>query len=652
MDLILGAVIIGAIAIVVLIALVVILRSYKIASPSEALIITGRNASGASGSGRIIIGGRAVVYPIVQKAFILSLSSRQISVEIDGISKNGIALKLRGVAQVKVGGTDDDVRKAAQRFLDQQDQIDHYSKEILSGTLRAVVGTLTVEQIIQDRASFAAQVQEESAHSMNNQGLVIDTFQISAVEDEGSYLRDWGRPQAAEVAKNAAIAEANASRAAAVEEAQQNEETQKQQALTDQAIAEQQQQLALRRAALKEEADQRQATADNAGPLAAAAEKQKLLERDRVVAKEAAELRAEQLDAEVRRPADAERYRQQAEADARAYEIEAQGRAEAAAELHRRSKEAEAIRLEGQAEADAIKARGEAEAGALEAQAEAYKKFNDAAVLSKVLEVLPDIAGELVAPYANIKDLSIVSTDGESKLANSVSNNLAQVLEVVRGTTGIDLTDLVDKAQGGGSASGDGDDDADGPGSGGPGSGGPGSSGSPAGSGGSDGRGQIIEGRLADDTPAARREARREARDSSGSRRPGGGGTGGRADGGQRDSGQRDSSQWAGFDPKDFLDPDGGLDIQHIGDEVKRATGIDVQAYIDEALRRRDGGAAGGSAGSGSGAGTGSGPGSGPTPSGGGTGGTGGSTGGTGGATGGTGGTSDDDETGSGSTSN
>lgn len=610
MDLMLGVVGIGAIIVIVLIALIVILRSYKIASPSEALIITGRNASGASGSGRIIIGGRAVVYPVVQKAFILSLSSRQISVEIDGISKNGIALKLRGVAQVKVGGTDDDVRKAAQRFLDQQDQIDHYSKEILSGTLRAVVGTLTVEQIIQDRASFAAQVQEESAHSMNNQGLVIDTFQISAVEDEGSYLRDWGRPQAAEVAKNAAIAEANASRAAAVEEAQQNEETQKQQALTDQAIAEQQQQLALRRAALKEEADQRQATADNAGPLAAAAEKQKLLERDRVVAKEAAELRAEQLDAEVRRPADAERYRQQAAADARAYEIEAQGRAEAAAELHRRSKEAEAIRLEGQAEADSIKARGEAEARALEAQAEAYKKFNDAAVLSKVLEVLPDIAGELVAPYSNIKDLSIVSTDGESKLANSVSNNLAQVLEVVRGTTGIDLTDLIDRAQG---SSGDADD-AEGDGSGDGGSGGSGSGGSDgsgSGSGSGSGTGQVIEGRLADDDDAGR-----------GRRGGAPGGRGSRGDGsGQRRGGpgrggQWDSGQWAGFDPADFLDPDGGIDIQHIGDEVKRATGIDVQAYIDEALRRRDGGTAGGPTGGAAGSGSTGGPGSGSAPGG------------------------------------
>ncbi|SDR99276.1 flotillin [Brevibacterium siliguriense] len=534
MDLLIGAGGIGVLVLIILIVLFVILRSYKIASPSEALIITGRNASGASGTGRIVIGGRSVVYPIVQKAFVLSLSSRQISVEIDGISINGIALRLRGVAQVKVGGTEDDVRKAAQRFLDQQDQIDHYSKEILSGTLRAVVGTLTVEQIIQDRASFAAQVQEESAHSMNNQGLIIDTFQISAVEDEGSYLRDWGRPQAAEVAKNAAIAEANAGRASAVEQAQQNEETQKQQALTDQAIAEQQQQLALRRAALKEEADQRQATADNAGPLAAAAEKQKLLEKDRIVAKEAAELRAEQLDAEVRRPADAERYRQQAAADARAYEIEAQGRAEAAAELHRRSKDAEAIRLEGEAEADAIRARGEAEAEALRAQAEAYKQFNDAAVLSKVLEVLPTVAGELVAPYANIKDLSIVSTDGESKLSNSVSNNLSQVLEVVRGTTGVDLTDLVAKAKG----SGGGASDAS----------------SPAGEKSDD----VVDGVVAEDASVGPR------------------------------------SKGTGFDPKAFLD-DSGVDLDRIGDEVKKATGFDVQAYIDEAKRRLDESGAGAS---------------------------------------------------------
>ncbi|GAA2003950.1 flotillin family protein [Brevibacterium samyangense] len=591
------------VAVVVLIGIFVVLRSYRIAAPSEALIITGKGASSgdAAEGGRVVIGGRAVVYPIVQKAFVLSLSSRQISVEIDGYSKNGIALRLRGVAQVKVGGTVEDVRKAAQRFLDQQEQIDHYSQEILSGTLRAVVGTLTVEQIIQDRASFAAQVQEESAHSMNNQGLVIDTFQISAVEDDGSYLRDWGRPQAAQVAKNAAIAEANAQREAAVASALQNEETQKQQALTDQAIAEQQQTLAIRRAELKEESDVRQAVADNAGPLSAAAERRRLLEVERVAAKEQAELRAEQLVAEVERPADAEKYRRQAAADAEAYEIDRRGQAEADAELHRRnraaealriegeaqaaaelarrakdaeavrlageaeaaarkakgladaaaeyelrSKLAEATRLEGEAEADAIRARGEAEAAAakargeaeafaLEQKAEAYRHFTDAAVLDQVLSTLPALAGKLVEPYSNIKDLSIVSTDGESKLAQSMSSNLSSVLEVLRGTTGVDLAGMVKKATGQGPDSAEGawksSDDRT-----------------------SDGSASDIADTLSD---IARRFT--EGSDAPLS----------------EDSGSTGSAH-------DFA---AGLGA--FGDEVKRSTGIDVNALIDEALRAR-----------------------------------------------------------------
>ncbi|GAA4283552.1 hypothetical protein GCM10022261_10830 [Brevibacterium daeguense] len=615
-------VIIAVIVIVVLVGIFVLLRSYKIASPSEALIITGKGASGedVAHGGRVVIGGRAVVYPIVQKAFILSLSSRQIQVEIDGISMNGIALRLRGVAQVKVGGNIDDVRKAAQRFLDQQQQIDQYSQEILSGTLRAVVGTLTVEQIIQDRASFASQVQAEAEHSMNNQGLVIDTFQISAVEDEGSYLADWGRPQAAQVAKNAAIAEANAHREASVVQALQNEETQRQQALTDQAIAEQQQQLAIRRAELKEEADIRQARADNAGPLSAAEENQKLLEKERVVAKEQAELRAEQLEAEVKRPADAEKYRRQAEADANAYEIDSRGRAQAAAELHRREKEAEAVRLEGEAqaaaelakrskeaeavrlageaeaaatrargeadaaaefarrskdaeavrlegdaeassirargdaEAEALRARGAAEAAALEKRAQAYRHFNDAAVLSQVLQTLPSLAGKLVEPYANIKDLSIVSTDGESKLAQSMSANLASVLEVLRGTTGVDLADMVKRASGRPEGFG------------------------PAGASKSASEAASAISDIVEKYTSGNRADNRARGD----------------DGARGDGARSDSARGAG-DDRGPVDPTGGArdgqefaaGLSAFGEDVKRSTGIDVNALIEEALKSR-----------------------------------------------------------------
>lgn len=474
---------VAVIVVVLLIALLVLVRCYRIAAPNEALIITGRNTQTSptgdidleSGSARVIIGGRAIVRPIFDRAFVLSLSSRQIPVEVDGYSMNGIFLRLRGVAQVKVGGNLQDVRKAAQRFLDQQKQIDNYTQEILSGTLRAVVGTLSVEQIIRDRASFASQVQAEAEHSMNNQGLVIDTFQISAIEDDGSYLRDWGRPEAALVAKTAAIAESHAGR-----------ESTEASNLNQQAEAESKQKLDIRAAEIKEETDARQAVADASGPLASAAQKQKIIEQDELIAVRNNDLREKQLVAEVHKPAEAKRYAEQQDADskkyahiaeseaqltdernraesrkvtadAEAHAIEARGRAEAEIELQRRSKDAEAVRLEGQADADSLRAKGDAEAAAIlakgdaeaettRARAEAYKQFNDAAVLAQVLEVLPNVANELASPYSNIENLSVFSTDGEAKIGQNISVGLAQVMEMVKSTTGVDFQDTLQRA--------------------------------------------------------------------------------------------------------------------------------------------------------------------------------------------------------------
>ncbi|WP_306464422.1 flotillin family protein [Tersicoccus solisilvae] len=492
-------IVVAAIVVVILVVLVLMLmRSYRIAAPNEALIITGRSARTSpngdidleSGGARVVIGGRAIVRPIFDRAFVLSLSSRQIPVEVEGYSMNGIFLRLRGVAQVKVGGNVDDVRKASQRFLDQQQQIDHYTQEILSGTLRAVVGTLTVEQIIRDRASFASQVQAEAEHSMNNQGLVIDTFQISAVEDDGSYLRDWGRPEAALVAKRAAIAESDANR-----EATQARNVNLQQE------AESKQAFDLRQAEIKEQTDARQAVADAAGPLARAAQQQRIIEQEELIAVRNNDLREKQLIAEVHKPAEAKRYAEQQDADSKKYAriadseaqladernraesrkvsadseahaIEARGRAEAEIELQRRSKDAEAVRLEGQAQADALRAQGDAEASSLRARgeaeatsirakgeaeakttrarAEAYQQFNDAAVLAQVLEVLPTVAGELARPYSNIEKLSVFSTDGEAKIGQNISLGLAQVLEMVGSTTGVDFTETLQRAARGG----------------------------------------------------------------------------------------------------------------------------------------------------------------------------------------------------------
>lgn len=414
-----GTIVIAAVIIVVLIVIVILLRSFRVAKPDQALIITGR----AGGEARVVVGSRALVLPLRNRAYTLSLSSRSVKVKVEGISRNGIKLFLEGVAQVKVGGDEENVRLAAQRFLEQQNQIEAYTQDILAGSLRAVVGTLTVEEIIHERAALAKSVQDVAVESLNNQGLIIDTLQISSVEDDTGYLANLGRPDSARVQKEAAIAEANAKREAA-----------EKQAVADEGVAVAQQQLAIRRAEIKEQTDARQAAADAAGPLAQAQQRELIIQREEQVAIRQAELTEKQLDTQVRRPADAAKY---------------QAEQEAAAELVRRKAVAEARKADGLAEAESIAAAGRAEAEAIEAKAKAYAQFNQAAIIDRLAEVLPKVAHELAQPYGNIDDLTVISSDGAGKLSQSIANNFNETVTLVERMTGVDLRKLVAAKQSG-----------------------------------------------------------------------------------------------------------------------------------------------------------------------------------------------------------
>jgi flotillin len=465
-PLIIGAVVLLAI----IIAAVVLARmALHIASPDQALIISSKDSKGQPDpdSQRVVF-GRIFINPFSQRAYPLSLASRQVSLRIEGISKNGIKLHLTGVAQVKVGGDADAVRKAAQRFLNQQEAIDHYTQETLSGSLRSIVGTLTVESIIRDRATFAKSVKEEAEHSMHNQGLEIDTFQIQSVDDDSGYLKNLGRPEAALAERNAKIAEARSM-----------QESEQARALSDEQVALAQQQLIIRRAELKEEADARQARADAAGPLAQAEQQEQVIIREQQVAQRRAELRERELDTEVRKPADAEKYRLIQQADAKleerrraseAAEIEARvdlarrklvaegdrvaaeadaaantarGTAEASINEARGRADAAVIASRGDAEAGSAEARGKAEAAGIAAQAEAYEKFNQAAILSKVLEVLPAMAREIASPMSAIDTMTVVSNDGASQLSRNVSSGVHQTTQLVKDTTGLDIIALL-----------------------------------------------------------------------------------------------------------------------------------------------------------------------------------------------------------------
>jgi flotillin len=476
---------IGGGALLVFLLILFVVTRIKVAGPHQAFIVTGRkgratrSAEGVRGrdlSGqKVVMGASVFVLPVVQKLHTLDLSSRGIRVEITGaVSKQGIRANLQGVAIVKVGGSEDAIRAAAQRFLHQQAEIDEFTREVLAGALRAIVGRLTVEEIIRDRAAFASAVAEEAESSLTNQGLVLDTFQLQDIVAEGSYLDDLGRPEAARVLKDAAIAEAQARQAA-----------ERERLLSEEKIAESQRNLALKQAGIQAEIDAAKAQSEAAGPLAKAERDQAILSEQQKVAQRKAELTDRELDTEIRKPADAARYQVEQEAEgARNAEVfradaarqatiaAAQAEAERArltgegekahrsalaeanavegakegeAEQRRRTSIADAIEREGQAEAAAILARGQAEAEAMRLKAAAFQKYGEAAVLDLLVKVLPEVVGAASEPMKAIDKMTVISTDGASSLSKTVATNVAQGLQLGSDLTGVDLAGLLAK---------------------------------------------------------------------------------------------------------------------------------------------------------------------------------------------------------------
>lgn len=475
--------ILGVLGFLVLV-IVLIVQRVKVAGPNDAFIITGRKgrpvrnpetgqvSTDMSGQ-KVVMGASVFVLPFVQKLHVMDLSSRRISVGIRGaVSAQGIKCDLDGVAIVKVGGNEDAIRAAAQRFLDQQDGIEVFTQEVLAGSLRAIVGRLTVDEIIKDRAAFASAVAEEAETSLTNQGLALDTFQLQDIQTEGNYLVDLGRPEAARVEKEAAIAEARARQA-----------SEQERLLAEEAIAVAARALALKEAEISAETDAATARAAAAGPLERAAQDQAVLAEQEKVAERNAALTDRKLDTEIRKPADAQRYRAEQEAEAaksaairhaeaeksatiaaaeagaeearlrgmgeqarRAALAEAEeleGKAGGAGEQQRREAIAAAVEREGAAEAAAILAKGQAEAEAMQKRADAFRQYGEAAVLDLLVKVLPELVRAASEPLSAIDKLTVISTDGASELSRSVANNVTQGLQIGSDITGVDLSALI-----------------------------------------------------------------------------------------------------------------------------------------------------------------------------------------------------------------
>lgn len=435
----------------------------KKVGPNQVLVISGRDTGEGAEKFRIITGGRAFIWPILERVDFLSLEIMTIdTTTADVPTSQGVPVTVDGVAQIKIGSDSVSIKTAAIQFLSKtQDEIQHIAHETLAGHLRAIVGTLTVEQLYRDREKFAQEVQATSGDDMASMGLEIVSFVIKDISDEEGYLEALGRPRIAQVKRDATIGEAEAARDATIESAKARQQGEAAKFEAETKIAESRKDFEVQQAAYQQETNRQKAEADLAFTLQTNITNQQVtseaigvevVERQRQIEVQQQEaLRREQeLEATVRKPAEAEQYRIRTLAEAQQYKLQTEALGEAEAIRQKGQAEADAAKARGLAEAEVIRQQGLAEAEATLKKAEAWREYTQAAIIQQLLDKLPDVAGAIAQPLAKTDRIVVVSTGGEngsgagaSKVTQDVTNIIAQVPAVVEALTGMDLLDAI-----------------------------------------------------------------------------------------------------------------------------------------------------------------------------------------------------------------
>lgn len=423
------AVIVGitvvVIAVILIFTLIMVRAWYKVAKADQALVIVGKTQKGVGGESSrisIITGGGALVNPLTQRAEMISLRARQIKMEPTAQSSTGVTVNVSGVALVKIGSDPELVRRAAERFLSQDGAIEQFTTEQLEGALRGVVATLTVEQLMNDRQKLSDQIAEGIKSDLLSQGLILDSFQIQGVTDKNGYIDALGASEVERVRRDAEVARINAAR-----------EVRARQIATDEANLIEQTAFDKNQAGAAAEVGRARAEADQAEALERAV-------REQAVLLQAAENKQAQLDADIKKVADADLYQRQRSADADAYgQVKA---AEARAQIA--AQEAEATRLRAQAEADAVRLAGEARAGAIEAEAEALSRNQEALLAQRALEALVPMMTQFARGFDKVGSITVLGGEGASShIAAESATGMRATFDAVEAATGIDLRQII-----------------------------------------------------------------------------------------------------------------------------------------------------------------------------------------------------------------
>ncbi|KAM3874819.1 flotillin-2b [Diretmus argenteus] len=407
--------------------------------PNEALVVSG----GCCGSDdkTYMVGGWAWAWCLISNTQRITLEIMTLQPKCEDVeTKEGVALTVTGVAQVKVITDEDLLAVACEQFLGKTVvEIKSVVLQTLEGHLRSILGTLTVEEIYQDRDEFAKLVREVASPDVGRMGIEILSFTIKDVYDKLDYLSSLGKSQTAAVQRDADIGVAEAERDAGIREAECKKEMMDVKFMADTKMADSKRELELRKASFNQEVNTKKAEAQLAYELQAAKEQQKIrleeieievVQRKKQITIEEKEIirTDKELVATVKRPAEAEAYKIEQLAEGRKLKTVLTAQAQA-----------EKIKKIGEAQASCIEAVGKAEAEKMRLKAEAYQQYGQAAQTALVLEALPKIASKVAMPLARTKEIVILSGDS-SRVTSEVNRLLAELPVSVNALTGVDLT--------------------------------------------------------------------------------------------------------------------------------------------------------------------------------------------------------------------
>ncbi len=446
--------------------IVLIARRYVKVGPNEVLIVSGikhrvrdRDGNKISVGYRVVKGGGTFVFPILERVDRLSLELFSLDVNTPEVyTRRGVPVIVDGIAQVKVKSDDYSIRIAAEQFLSKgRAEIMRIALQTLEGHLRSIIGAMTIEDAYSNREEFASRVQEVAESDMEGMGLTIISFTIRDIKDKQGYLDALGRPQIAEVKKNAEVSEANAKRDMLIRSAEADQEGRAAKIRAETEIARAERDKDLQLAEFTASVKQKQAIADLAYDL----EKNKLsqqlrdeelrielVEKSRRIEIEEKEIerRERELDASVRKPAEAERYKIEMLADAEKLRIERIALGEAEATRQRGEAEAAAEKARGLASAEISRQQGYAEAEAMDKKAAAWQNYNEAALAQLFADKLPDIARAVADPLSKTERMVVISSDGgASKVTRDIGQIIADLPPVIESLTGLQLKELLKK---------------------------------------------------------------------------------------------------------------------------------------------------------------------------------------------------------------